>query len=322
MSRALDNLRAALLESKQRLRIPELWKRLGHPGEATGDMVCCPFHKEKTPSFHIFDEGRMFKCFGCGKAGDAVTFLEFSSNLSKKDVIHKFVELAGCQSATAQRADKPYVPPPAKPQKPRSRPELPEKHPGTPEQRAQLAKLRNLSISAIDYAVELGLLSFVNYRGVDAWMIADVNGVSAQVRRMDGQLWGETKAFTLPASWARWPIGIPAKTKRIIFAEGGPDFLAACQLCAEDATLSPACLFGAAMKIHPGAVPLFHACDVYIVPHRDDAGAVANMNWTEQLKSVANSVTTAFLPEHEKVNDLNDLLALPADVRPKWDVHF
>ncbi len=35
----------------------------------------CPFHGEKTPSFHVNPVRNIFKCFGCGKGGDAVTFL-------------------------------------------------------------------------------------------------------------------------------------------------------------------------------------------------------------------------------------------------------
>lgn len=35
----------------------------------------CPFHHEKTPSFNVSPSKNIFKCFGCGKAGDAVTFL-------------------------------------------------------------------------------------------------------------------------------------------------------------------------------------------------------------------------------------------------------
>ena len=35
----------------------------------------CPFHPEKTPSFAVSPSKNLFKCFGCGKAGDSVTFL-------------------------------------------------------------------------------------------------------------------------------------------------------------------------------------------------------------------------------------------------------
>ncbi len=36
--------------------------------------ACCPFHQEKTPSFHVTPE-RGYKCFGCGAGGTALTFL-------------------------------------------------------------------------------------------------------------------------------------------------------------------------------------------------------------------------------------------------------
>ena len=38
-------------------------------------IACCPFHNEKTPSFSVSPSKGIFKCFGCGKAGNAVTFV-------------------------------------------------------------------------------------------------------------------------------------------------------------------------------------------------------------------------------------------------------
>ena len=37
--------------------------------------ACCPFHNEKTPSFSVSPSKGIFKCFGCGKAGNAVNFV-------------------------------------------------------------------------------------------------------------------------------------------------------------------------------------------------------------------------------------------------------
>ncbi len=41
----------------------------------TNYKACCPFHNEKTPSFVVSPAKGLFKCFGCGKGGNAVTFL-------------------------------------------------------------------------------------------------------------------------------------------------------------------------------------------------------------------------------------------------------
>lgn len=38
-------------------------------------QACCPFHNEKTPSFVVSPSKGLFKCFGCGKGGNAVTFI-------------------------------------------------------------------------------------------------------------------------------------------------------------------------------------------------------------------------------------------------------
>jgi DNA primase len=45
-------------------------------------MGLCPFHNEKTPSFSVSPDRQIFKCFGCGEAGDVITFLMKLKNLS------------------------------------------------------------------------------------------------------------------------------------------------------------------------------------------------------------------------------------------------
>ena len=46
---------------------------------------CCPFHTEKTPSFYVFPQTGSFKCFGCGKGGDAISFLMEKENMIMLD---------------------------------------------------------------------------------------------------------------------------------------------------------------------------------------------------------------------------------------------
>ena len=49
--------------------------------------ACCPFHHEKSPSFSVAPDKGIFKCFGCGKAGDAITFVMEIENLSFGEAI-------------------------------------------------------------------------------------------------------------------------------------------------------------------------------------------------------------------------------------------
>ncbi|MBO0937523.1 DNA primase [Fibrella sp. HMF5335] len=44
-------------------------------------IACCPFHNEKTPSFNVNPARQIYKCFGCGKAGDPVRFVMDVENL-------------------------------------------------------------------------------------------------------------------------------------------------------------------------------------------------------------------------------------------------
>ncbi len=65
----IDNIRNHIVLSDV---IGQLIKLKKHGANYTG---CCPFHDEKTPSFVVSPAKEIYKCFGCGKSGDAFTFL-------------------------------------------------------------------------------------------------------------------------------------------------------------------------------------------------------------------------------------------------------
>jgi DNA primase len=58
---------------------------------------CCPFHNEKTPSFCVNVQKGIFKCFGCGEGGDAISFLMKINNQSFTDVIRDLAEQYGIE---------------------------------------------------------------------------------------------------------------------------------------------------------------------------------------------------------------------------------
>ena len=55
----------------------------------------CPFHHEKTPSFYITPSTQRFHCFGCGKGGDAISFVREHENLPFMDAVRKLASRAG-----------------------------------------------------------------------------------------------------------------------------------------------------------------------------------------------------------------------------------
>lgn len=58
---------------------------------------CCPFHSEKTPSFHVVPDRQIYKCFGCGKGGGAINFVMEMENLSFRDAVEVLAKRAGMQ---------------------------------------------------------------------------------------------------------------------------------------------------------------------------------------------------------------------------------
>ena len=80
--------------------------------QAKGDLWApCPFHQEKTASFHVDDRKGYYYCFGCHQKGDAVSFLRETENLSFMEAIEVLAREAGMQvpqadPRAAERADR------------------------------------------------------------------------------------------------------------------------------------------------------------------------------------------------------------------------
>lgn len=79
-------------------------RRKSQPGK--GDhWACCPFHQEKSPSFHVDDRKGRFHCFGCHASGDHLTFLTEHDGLDFVDAVKALAEHAGVAIEEAPRAE-------------------------------------------------------------------------------------------------------------------------------------------------------------------------------------------------------------------------
>ena len=83
-------------ELLSRIDIVEVINKVS-PLKRTGKnfMCCCPFHKEKTPSFSVSQQKQFFKCFGCGASGNVIGFLMRYEGLSYPEAIRKLAESIG-----------------------------------------------------------------------------------------------------------------------------------------------------------------------------------------------------------------------------------
>lgn len=97
MSRFPDGL---VEEIKDRIDIEAYvsrYVRLRRSGQ--GSKGLCPFHAEKTPSFHVNREGGFFHCFGCKEGGDVIRFVQLIERLSFPEALERLAEEAGVNLA-------------------------------------------------------------------------------------------------------------------------------------------------------------------------------------------------------------------------------
>ena len=86
-----------LAEIKARTNLADLIEEYGVSLRRQGSTAkaCCPFHKEKTPSFAVNIDKGFYKCFGCGEGGDAITFVQKMEGLPFLEAARKLAERAG-----------------------------------------------------------------------------------------------------------------------------------------------------------------------------------------------------------------------------------
>ncbi len=69
--------------------------------------ACCPFHNEKTPSFHLDDVRGIYKCFGCGESGDMFNFIQKFDNLKDfSKTLEVVADIAGVEVTKVVKDEK------------------------------------------------------------------------------------------------------------------------------------------------------------------------------------------------------------------------
>ena len=58
---------------------------------------CCPFHNEKTPSFHVLQDKQIYYCFGCKKGGGVINFVMDEEGLTFPEAVHFLAKRAGME---------------------------------------------------------------------------------------------------------------------------------------------------------------------------------------------------------------------------------
>ena len=74
--------------------------------------ACCPFHGEKTPSFHVVPDKAFYHCFGCGVHGTAITFLMDHDHLSFVEAVEDLAARVGLDVPHEEQAGARQAPPP------------------------------------------------------------------------------------------------------------------------------------------------------------------------------------------------------------------
>ena len=67
--------------------------------------ACCPFHQEKTPSFKVSPARGIYKCFGCGKSGNAINFVMESENATYPEALRIIAKRYGIEIREEKMSD-------------------------------------------------------------------------------------------------------------------------------------------------------------------------------------------------------------------------
>ncbi len=90
-----DSFKRELADATSIVDLVSRYVKLNRKG--TDFWGCCPFHNEKSPSFKVSEVRKAYKCFGCGKGGDAYRFIMEVEGMGFVEAVSELADRAGMQ---------------------------------------------------------------------------------------------------------------------------------------------------------------------------------------------------------------------------------
>ena len=330
--------RETMARAKAALPMPELWRKLGWPGEP-GKSCRAPWEVDGRFSFSVFQKGSgewAAHDFRAGETFDEPALLAKVEGLSNGDACRRFLELAGVVVGEGERVQRrepvTVAAAPAPDARPARKPYLGALRGLTKDECAVIAAGRGLLPEAVMLAAVDGLLWHGERLGCPSWVLTDAERWNGQFRRMDGAPYvlsdgREVKTLGVKGGWAAWPIGLPALAsgsyRQAVLVEGLPDALAAFQVLLETRQTARAaviCMTGSGLRLPAECLACFAGVRVRIFCDADKSGRAAALRWEGQLKG-AGAVVDAFdlggllQADGKPVKDLNDACRMVANER-------
>lgn len=306
-----------IADLKARFTIADVWAALGLPSEApkTSRSICSPFRPDKHPSFSVYDVGRKYHDYATGKGGDVFDFIAEALCISNADALRWLLNFAGIP-----RPERPVTKSTSADEAERRKIAIKEedwrkfwgsiRRPVMLEMES-IASLRRVSVKAVLYLVEDGLLVIGRWQHHDVWAIR--SGTFAQARPMGRTHFWEGGPKTINMS-ADTPAFVFARNNsptgtRVLLAEGFVELLALVELEIRaddyrrehfpDTPYRPvafAVAASAGSRLTGSALGILGGRTVRFLPDNDPPGHEATQHWTDAMEATGAAVDNRLMP--------------------------
>jgi hypothetical protein len=302
-------------EVRERYTIGELWGILRLPGEPPrpGKKFPSPFRPDRHPSCDVSKCGRWFADRSRGLNLNVVEFAKHALDCDWREARLFFKERLGIdEPPTGKETPIPATSAPAEIQWPG------ELETGDERTWQAFARKQRLTCSAVQDAVELGVLRFLKIGDIRCFAVTDKTERAAEIRRCDGRVFPNgSKQYPLRGVDKKWLpgaerlTGTRSQAASVFICEGPTCFLAAWS--AYDTYRRnggprrwiPLALLGAGCrKPHPELIPWFRGRTVRIAPDGDDAGEAMGVAWRDSLLRLGCAVEIVNMPPGQDLRDL------------------